>query len=192
VLEINPIGAKLMGFECEEEALARHVEALVTHFATGALGAAQADKLPAEVREQMGDVLRSLLRPPRKGRLWDDQVDGAPPYVVQCRPNCFTFHELQALARAARPPAGAAAQGSAGGGHTWTPASMLRLIEIWTMQKGDSLEQWRDGAKGPDGHGITEARLEQVAKSWELILGGSTELGILDAKSLKQPPARPR
>jgi hypothetical protein len=123
-----------------------------------------------------------LLRPPRGGRPWD--FDDGSPYVLECRPNLYTTSELTRLARAAQLLAGAAAQGSAGGGHAWTWRSSVRLIKLWSMQRGESLHQWLAGAKEPNGHGISEERLEGAADALDPILVGSTGRDDLDRRSI--------
>ena len=121
VLERNPTGTAHWGFVCAEPALAPHLDALVTRVAADALGCADAAvKIPVQLREEMGDTLRMLLKPPKDGRLWDAVGLMAEPYRVECRPNHYTTSLLTDLVRARH--AGAAAQASPGVGRTapWT------------------------------------------------------------------------
>lgn len=181
-LERNPTGTAHWGFVCEEAQLAQHLDALATRIAADALGCAEKEvKIPADVREKVCDTLRTLLRPPPNGRLWDEHVSGDEPYMLACRPNHYTTTEVAALVRARQ--AGAVARATAGAAQpaSWTWQSMARLIELWTMQAGASLAQW----KQDDSHGISHARLDEVAKGWELILGGSTARADLDSGMLK-------
>jgi hypothetical protein len=123
-------------FDCTEKALEQHVTALVTRIASNALGVADQDvNISAALREAMGDTLRMLLAPPAGEHYETDKVE--------CRPNHFTVTELAAMVRAQQ-TGGAAAQPSPGGGQTaaWSWKSMLRLIEVWTMQPGASLQHW--------------------------------------------------
>jgi hypothetical protein len=157
----------------------RHVDALVTQMLVDpqARGSAeQAAKVSATVREQIGDKLRSLLRPPLGGSSYESKSDD---YELECRPNRFVFNEVIKLA--APPPAGAAQAPAAAGNHPFTIASSLRMLEIWTMQEGPSLTQWEQDSA----HGIPLATLHEVSDSWKRITGGSVSRLVLDGGMLR-------
>lgn len=180
-LTLNKSGdGDIMGFVCPADNIALHLDKLTTHYAIEALGSAvHAAKLAPSIREDMGDLLRIRLRPPQGGRVWDSSLEDE--YVIECRPNYAIRAKLISMAKATSQAASIVPGASGAGGAQWTWRSMVRLIEIWSIQEGSSFTWWKNDVS----HGIPSGKLHEVATSWKLILEGSTDRADLDTGQLK-------
>lgn len=170
-------------FVCDESQIQAHINALTTRMVSTEQKIPEREvKLTAEQREDIGDALRMLLRPPPGGRHFDDDTTIiSDEYVVECRPNSCSYSKVAQIARTP-PTTGATAQPSPGSSHaSWTWKSMVRLIELWTIQHGQPLAYWTADAS----HGIPAGELTKVAESWDFILAGTTNRADLDSGALK-------